>query len=77
MARLVKKSISDVENNRLEISRVCKENNVIVLLKATILLLQMEKTIINTGTSKMASGGMRTRIMVHWLDNKNLLIVLF
>lgn len=61
MARLVKKSISDVENNRIEISReYAKENGVIVLLKGyNTVITNGEKTIINTtGTSKMASGGM-------------------
>ena len=61
MARLVGESISDIEDNRIEISKkYAEENNVIVLLKGyNTVITDGNKTVINTtGTSKMASGGM-------------------
>lgn len=61
MARLVNKSIRDIEDNRIEESRrYAEKNHIVVLLKGyNTVITDGEKTIINTtGSSKMASGGM-------------------
>ncbi|WP_291650615.1 NAD(P)H-hydrate dehydratase [Clostridium sp.] len=61
MARLIGKTISFVEENRIEIAkRYAKENEVIVVLKGynTIITNGYDVYINNSGNSKMASGGM-------------------
>ena len=61
MSRLCKKSVSEIEENRIEISRnFAKENNVIVVLKGanTVVALQNGEILINThGNSGMATAG--------------------
>ena len=61
MARLIGKSISFVEDNRLEVAkRYAKENEIIVVLKGynTVITDGNNVYINNSGNSKMASGGM-------------------
>lgn len=61
MARLIGKSIKEVESNRIEIAkRYAKKNNVVLLLKGynTVITDGNFVYINKTGNSKMASGGM-------------------
>lgn len=61
MARLIGKSISFVEENRIDVAKkFAKENEIIVVLKGynTIITNGDDVYINNTGNSKMASGGM-------------------
>lgn len=61
MARLISKSINEVEENRIDIAKeFAKKNNIIVLLKGyNTVITNGENVFINTtGNSKMASGGM-------------------
>lgn len=61
MARILNKSISYIEENRIEVAKdYAKNNNIIVLLKGyNTVITDGDNTYINpTGNSKMASGGM-------------------
>ncbi|MCR1952253.1 NAD(P)H-hydrate dehydratase [Clostridium sp. DSM 100503] len=61
MARIIGKSISFVEDNRIEVAkRYAKENEIIVVLKGynTVITDGNDVYINNSGNSKMASGGM-------------------
>jgi len=61
MARLVDKTISEVEKDRIEIAKkFAKEHNITVLLKGyhTVITDGIDVFINTTGNSKMASGGM-------------------
>ncbi len=61
MSRLVGKSIEEIEENKIEISKkFAKEKKIVLLLKGynTIITDGEEVIINNTGNSKMASGGM-------------------
>lgn len=61
MARLIDKTVEYVEENRVEVAKkFAKDNKVIVLLKGynTIITDGDDVYINNTGSSKMASGGM-------------------
>ena len=77
MARLVGKSISEVETDRIGVAKeFAKKNNIIVLLKGyNTVITDGEAVFINkTGNSKMASGGMGdclTGIIASFIGQKN------
>ena len=77
MARLVGKSISEVEADRIGVAKeFAKKNNIIVLLKGyNTVITDGEAVFINkTGNSKMASGGMGdclTGIIASFIGQKN------
>ena len=80
MARLVGKSVAEVEEDRICIAKkFAKENDIIVLLKGyNTVITDGENVFINrTGNSKMASGGMGdclTGIIASFIGQKNNII---
>jgi len=60
MARLIKRDINYINENRIDVCREYAKNNIITLLKGfNTVISNGDKVIINnTGNSKMASGGM-------------------